>query len=218
MANVKLNLLEIGSKIELSNASVTLSVPEPTNSFIENASYVMNWQMSKKRSANAKVKAMSEISGTTAKPWKQKGTGRARQGSRRSVQFVGGRTCHGPANRKFSFSIPKKIVKKSLLECVSMKALAGEVSLYKIASSEINKTSTISRALKNMFNGNILFIYNQELIETNVNMLRAIKNIKSVKTLEISGLNSYDLVKYKFILFDSESFLERSASFNIKCL
>ena len=55
---------------------------------------------------------MAEISGTTAKPYKQKGTGNARQGSIRSVQFVGGRTCHGPTPRSFDFTLPKKISKK----------------------------------------------------------------------------------------------------------
>ena len=78
----------------------------------KSVAYVVRWQLASRRSGSAKVKAMSEISGTTAKPWKQKGTGRARQGSRRSVQFVGGRTCHGPTPRSFDFSMPKKIVKK----------------------------------------------------------------------------------------------------------
>ena len=74
----------------------------------KSVSYVVRWQLARRRSGSAKTKTMAEISGTTAKPWKQKGTGRARQGSRRSVQFVGGRTCHGPTLRSFDFSMPKK--------------------------------------------------------------------------------------------------------------
>lgn len=69
---------------------------------------VIEWQLRGKRAASANIKEMSEISGTTKKPYKQKGTGNARQGSKRSVQFVGGRTCHGPKGRAFDFSFPKK--------------------------------------------------------------------------------------------------------------
>ena len=77
----------------------------------KSVAYVVRWQLARRRAGTAKTKTMSEISGTTAKPWKQKGTGRARQGSRRSVQFVGGRTCHGPMPRSFDFTMPKKIIK-----------------------------------------------------------------------------------------------------------
>ena len=75
--------LDVASSLEIESA--------------KSVAYVVRWQLAARRSGSASTKTMAEISGTTAKPWKQKGTGRARQGSRRSVQFVGGRTCHGPA-------------------------------------------------------------------------------------------------------------------------
>ena len=113
---------ETGSKdIEVSNLDIESA---------KSVAYVVRWQLAARRSGSAKTKEMSEISGTTAKPWKQKGTGRARQGSRRSVQFVGGRTCHGPTPRSFDFSMPKKIVKVALSDVVKLKLQQQKVILF----------------------------------------------------------------------------------------
>ncbi len=100
------------SKLDFDQGSVgskSFEISSPNNYTLNprSLSYIVRWHLAAKRSGSAKVKTMAEISGTTAKPWKQKGTGRARQGSRRSVQFVGGRTCHGPVVRSFSFVAPK---------------------------------------------------------------------------------------------------------------
>src|SRR3989338_5934479 len=112
--------------------------------------YAVRWQLARRRAGTAKVKTMAEISGTTAKPYNQKGTGNARQGSRRSVQFVGGRTCHGPTLRSYDFAMPKKIIKKSLSDAIKMKlkenkfALFADVKADKLKTAEINKILTVN--------------------------------------------------------------------------
>ena len=117
----------------------------------KSVAYVVRWQLARRRSGSAKVKTMAEISGTTAKPHKQKGTGRARQGSKRSVQFVGGRTCHGPTVRSFDFAMPKKIVKIALADVLRLKLRENKVALFSDVVSGV-KTSQINSSLKkNLF-------------------------------------------------------------------
>ena len=176
------------------------------NSFTDaNIAYVIRWQLAKRRSGSAKVKAMSEISGTTAKPWKQKGTGRARQGSRRSVQFVGGRTCHGPTPRSFDFSIPKKIVAKALLDSFFTKIKDNSVIILDGNLSNIKKSSTFASALKSS-NINSALCLVDSTKEGFVDVARATRNIKNVKTLDIGAINVYDILKHQYLLIDIDSF------------
>mgnify|MGYP001545896911 FL=1 len=85
-------------------------------------SRMVNWQLAKRRGGNHKVKSISEISGTTKKPWRQKGTGRARQGSLRATQFRGGQTVHGPVVRSHETDLTKKFRKLGLKTALSAKA------------------------------------------------------------------------------------------------
>src|SRR5207244_10138192 len=82
---------------------------------------VVNWQLAKRRSGNHKTKGISEISGTTKKPYKQKGTGHARQGSTRSPQFRGGARIFGPVVRSHAHDLPKKVRKLALRHALSSK-------------------------------------------------------------------------------------------------
>ena len=87
----------------------------------------VNWQLAKRRSGTHKVKLVGDISGTTAKPFRQKGTGRARQGSARATQFRGGATVHGPVVRSHSYKLPKKIRKLALKSALSSKQVEGKL-------------------------------------------------------------------------------------------
>ena len=165
--------------------------------------YVINWQLSKRRLGTAKVKTMAEISGTTAKPHKQKGTGRARQGSKRSVQFRGGRTCFGPVVRSFEYKIPKKIVKIALADAIKLKLKENKLILisdYK----DILKTSVVNQVLKDNKINSALFLYNSE--EGLVNCNKSIRNIKNVKAIDFKGLNVYDILSFNFLLLDKDLF------------
>ena len=167
----------------------------------KSVAYVVRWQLASRRSGSAKTKTMAEISGTTAKPHKQKGTGRARQGSKRSVQFVGGRTCHGPMPRSFDFSMPKKIVKKALADVLRMKLKENKVSLFSDFGSEI-KTSKISETLaKNSF-ASTLIVHDG----SNAALTKSAKNLKNVKTLDAKALNVYDILSFDHLMVDSKVF------------
>lgn len=165
----------------------------------KSVAYVVRWQLARRRAGTAKTKIMSEISGTTAKPWKQKGTGRARQGSRRSVQFVGGRTCHGPTPRSFDFTIPKKIIKLALADALRSKITADQISIFS-STKAIIKTSQINLLLKKNGFEKVLFIIN----DNNTFIEKSVRNIKNVKAIYAKALNVYDILNFDHLIFEND--------------
>jgi large subunit ribosomal protein L4 len=188
---------EVGSKSVDLASSLELESPK-------SVAYVVRWQLARRRSGSAKVKTMAEISGTTAKPHKQKGTGRARQGSKRSVQFVGGRTCHGPVVRSFDFSIPKKIVKVALDDVLRLKLREDKVVLFSDITSGI-KTSQINSSLKKNNVSSALIVYGDSS-ENNEILARSSRNLKNVKALNAVALNVYDILSFDHLIIDNKVF------------
>lgn len=199
MTSLTLKTIDFG-KGPVGSKTVNVSSPLEIES-AKSVAYVVRWQLAARRSGSAKTKTMAEVSGTTAKPWKQKGTGRARQGSRRSVQFVGGRTCHGPMPRSFDFSMPKKIVAKALSDVLRMKLKENKVSLFSDFGSEI-KTSKINDVLtKNNF-ASALIIHDG----ANASLVKSAKNLKNVKALDAKAINVYDILSFDHLVVDSKVF------------
>ena len=166
--------------------------------------YVIDWQLSKRRSGTAQTKIMSEISGTTAKPHKQKGTGHARQGSKRSVQFRGGRTCFGPRFRSFEYKIPRKIVKVAITDVMKMKFMEGKVIFFS-EFGDIVKTSIVHKILKENAVESALFLYDSKMgYESSLS--RSTGNIKNSKVMDFRALNVYDALRFDFIILDKSLF------------
>jgi large subunit ribosomal protein L4 len=166
----------------------------------KSVAFVVRWQLARRRAGSAKTKTMAEISGTTAKPHKQKGTGRARQGSRRSVQFVGGRTCHGPMPRSFDFTMPKKIASIALSDAIKLKLSENRVSIFSDFGSEV-KTSKIGAALeKNKFSSALI------LHDGNEALVKSARNLRDVKTINAKAINVYDLLNFDHILVEDKVF------------
>ncbi len=164
----------------------------------KSVAYVVRWQLARRRAGTAKTKTMSEISGTTAKPWKQKGTGRARQGSRRSVQFVGGRTCHGPTPRSFDFTMPKKIIKVALADALRSKINSEKLAVFSTSDSLI-KTSQVNSILKKNGFNKVLFVTNDD----NKFLEKSVRNIKNVKAIQIKALNVYDILNFDHVIVEN---------------
>ena len=167
--------------------------------------YVVRWQLARNRAGTASTKLMSEISGTTAKPWKQKGTGRARQGSRRSVQFVGGRACHWPTPRSFDFSIPKKIAHIATIDAIKNKLIENKIFTYSNITKNI-KTSVIGKILSENNIKSALIIHDGDK-----NIELSARNIKNVKILNSKAINTLDLINYEHLIIDSKSFSTKIA-------
>ena len=170
----------------------------------KSVAYVVRWQLAKRRAGSAKTKTMAEISGTTAKPYKQKGTGRARQGSKRSVQFVGGRTCHGPMPRSFDFSMPKKIVAKALSEVLKSRLQENKIILFSNFGSE-TKTSKVNSILTKGNLGSALIVYDSSAKGSDL-LAKSVRNLKNAKALDVKAINVYDILSFDHLLIDSKTF------------
>jgi large subunit ribosomal protein L4 len=157
----------------------------------------VNWQLAKRRSGNHKTKGISEISGTTKKPYKQKGTGNARQGSLRSPQFRGGARIFGPVVRSHEHDLTKKVRKLALKTALSAKAAAGQLVVIDEAVTDSHKTKSLAVNLKALGFDSLLVIDGQVL---NENFVRAARNIPLVDVLPSQGANVYDIIRRNFLV------------------
>jgi large subunit ribosomal protein L4 len=153
---------------------------------------MVNWQLSKRRSGNHKTKTISEISGTTKKPYAQKGTGRARQGSLRSAQFRGGSTVFGPVVRSHAYDMPKKVRALALKTALSSKAAAGKLVILDQARTDSLKTKELVVRFANLGWSSVLVIDGAELDN---NFRLASRNIPHVDVLPSAGANVYDILR-----------------------
>jgi large subunit ribosomal protein L4 len=163
---------------------------------------MVEWQRSKARSGTHKTKTVSEISGTTKKPWKQKGTGSARAGSLRSPQFRGGATIFGPVVRSHEVGMPKKVRKLALKMALSAKQKEG--TLFVIESAQMKKPQTKTIAATFTKNGwdRPLIIDGKTVDE---GFAKAARNIKYVDVLPQIGANVYDILRHKQLVLTKDA-------------
>ena len=153
---------------------------------------VVNWQLAKRRSGNHKTRGVSEVRGTTAKPFKQKGTGRARQGTRRAPQMRGGAVTFGPVVRSHAHAMPKKVRKLGLKIALSVKRQDGCLAILDQARLDDPKTSVLAEKLSRLGWRSALIVDANEL---DVNFSRAAANLRGVDVLPHQGLNVYDIMR-----------------------
>ena len=156
---------------------------------------VVHWQLAKRRSGNHKVKGMAEVSGTTRKPYKQKGTGNARQGSLRSPQFRTGGVVHGPVVRSHEYSLNKKVRRLGLISALSQKAAEGKLVVLDAASGAM-KTSELAKKLKALGWRSALIVDRA----VDQDFLRASRNIPGVDLLPTVGANVYDILRHDVLV------------------
>ena len=161
------------------------------------------------RNNTASVKTRSQVSGTGAKPWVQKGTGRARHGSLRSPIFVGGGIAHGPGGRVYKDRTPKKMKKKSLHMSISNRIL--EDSVFVIEGSEIDKPSTksASNAIKELsISKSFIFVY----AENDDSLVKSFRNLEHSKLTSVKKLSTFDVISNDALVFTENAinqFLEQ---------
>jgi len=168
----------------------------------------VNWQLAKRRSGNHKTKGISEISGTTKKPYNQKGTGRARQGSLRSPQFRGGARIFGPVVRSHEHDLTKKVRKLALKNALSAKAAAGELVIIDTAVAETHKTKALAASFKAMGFDSLLVI---DGATVNENFARAARNIPLVDVLPSQGANVYDIIRRNILVLTKDAVTDLEA-------
>ena len=153
---------------------------------------VVNWQLAKRRSGTHKTKGISEIQGTTKKPYKQKGTGRARQGSLRSPQFRGGAVIFGPVVRSHEFGLQKKVRRLGLKTALSAKQAEGKLVVIDAARVDEAKTKALRARFAALGWGSVLIIDGSAVDE---GFARAARNLPKVDVLPSQGANVYDILR-----------------------
>ena len=153
---------------------------------------MVNWQRAKHRAGTHKTKVVSEIRGTTAKPHRQKGTGRARQGSLRSPQFRGGAVIFGPRVRDHAHDLPKKVRRLALRCALSSKQADGMLVVLDEAKVAEPKTGALANCFDKLGWSGVLIIAGAEIDE---NFARAAANIPHVDVLTQHGANVYDILR-----------------------
>ena len=152
---------------------------------------VVNWQLAKRRAGTHKTKGISDISGTTKKPYKQKGTGRARQGSLRSPQFRGGAVIFGPVVRSHEFDLQKKVRRLGLKTALSAKQAEGKLVVLEEARLDDAKTKALRARFDALGWASVLIIDGA----VNESFARAARNLPKVDVLPEQGANVYDILR-----------------------
>lgn len=158
---------------------------------------MVNYQLAKRRSGNHATKCIGQISGTTKKPWAQKGTGRARQGSLRSPQFRKGAVIFGPVVRDHAHDLPKKVRAMALRMALSTKQMSGKLVIIDEAKMADHKTKALVEKLNKMALSHVLFIDGSNLDE---NFAKAARNIPHIDVLPEQGANVYDILRCEVLV------------------
>ena len=168
-------------------------------------------QMGNRRTVVAHAKGRAEVSGGGIKPWKQKGTGRARSGSNTSSIWVGGGVSHGPTkDRNFKKVLPKNIKRKALFVALSDKAREGFLVVTESLSLKEAKTKEARNLLKNIgIKERCLVI----LSKIDKNVILAMRNLPKISTIQAKDLNCLDVVSAKYLLTDKEGIAEIKKTF-----
>ena len=153
-------------------------------------------QLNNRRTGTAATKSKGFVRGGGKKPWRQKGTGRARAGSIRSPLWVGGGTIFGPQPKDYSFRMPRKARREALLSALSLKHGDGKIIVLDRLELEEAKTKLMVKALTELKVASALVVIAQpdEKIE------RSSRNIPALKVLRVEGLNVYDLLRYEHLI------------------
>ncbi|MBN8896721.1 MAG: 50S ribosomal protein L4 [Rhodospirillales bacterium] len=152
---------------------------------------VVHWQLARRRGGTHKVKGMAEVSGTTKKPYKQKGTGNARQGSLRAPQFRTGGVVHGPVVRSHEYNLNKKVRRLGLISALSQKAAEGKLVVLDAASGA-TKTAELAKKVKALGWTSALIVDGA----VDAGFLRAARNIPGLDVLPTIGANVYDILNH----------------------
>jgi large subunit ribosomal protein L4 len=153
-------------------------------------------QLANRRAGTAATKSKGMVSGGGKKPWRQKGTGRARAGSIRSPIWVGGGTVFGPQPRDYSYRMPRTARREALRSALSLKRRDGKIVVVDKFDLEQAKTKLMAQALRELRVKSALIV----LAQPDVKIERSARNLPRVKVLRVEGLNVYDLLRYEHLI------------------
>ncbi len=162
---------------------------------------VVRMQLAKRRQGTAETKGRSDVSGGGKKPWKQKGTGRARAGSTRSPLWRHGGTVFGPHPRSYAYEVPKAIRRQALLAALTSKAQAGAIRVLETLGLERPSTKAMAALLKGAGVAGKALVVLPARDET---LEKSARNLAAVRVLTVQGLNVYDVLKADILVLTPE--------------
>jgi len=174
---------------------------------------MVTWQLAKRRAGTHKIQVRNEVSRTSKKMYKQKGTGGARHGSRRAAQFVGGAKAHGPVVRSHAFDLPKKVRALALRHALSSKAKDGSLIVVDSLALKDAKTAALRTQLGAIGVTHALVIGGAE-VDKNFGL--AARNIPNVDVLPNAGLNVYDVLRRRTLVLTKDAVEAINARFQEK--
>tara|TARA_Y100000590_G_scaffold61771_1_gene65980 strand:+ start:2750 stop:3376 length:627 start_codon:yes stop_codon:yes gene_type:complete len=198
---MKIKVLDIdGAKVNELEISDKIFSLNPNESVIQS---IVDWQLNHFKPRTAKVKQRSEIKGSTAKIYAQKGTGGARHSSRKAPIFVGGGVAHGPKGKVYKVKkINKKVRKIGLLQLLSHKKKMNSLFVVQDFKNELKKTKQFNDFLEKNNLKNTLIISDKD---SKSRIIKSARNIPNLKIIEEDGANIYDILKYKNVVFTTSS-------------
>jgi len=158
-------------------------------------------QRANRRAGSAATKTRGAVSGGGKKPWRQKGTGRARAGSIRSPIWVGGATTFGPQPRDYSYRMPASGRKAALRAALALKAKADQLVIVDKIEVDPPKTKTVAKMVADLGLSSALIVTDG----ANANLERAARNLRSVKVVRAAGANVYDILRYQHLVLTREA-------------
>ncbi|TVX84826.1 50S ribosomal protein L4 [Paenibacillus agilis] len=159
-------------------------------------------QLASMRQGTHKVKGRSEVRGGGRKPWKQKGTGRARQGSIRAPQWKGGGVVFGPTPRSYAYKLPKKVRRLAIKSALSSKVLENQIIVLDELAFNAPKTKEFKALLNNLKVDRKALVV---LPEYNDNVALSARNIPSVKLVAADGVNVYDVLRHQKLIITKDA-------------
>ena len=196
----KLNVLNIQGQnvgeIELSDAVFGVEVNEHV------LYEVVKNQLANKRQGTQSAKTRAEVRGGGRKPWRQKGTGRARQGSIRAVQWIGGGVAFAPKPRSYRYTLPKKVRRLAMKSALTSKVQANEMIVLDALTMDAPKTKEFATILNNVNAAKKALVV---MAEKNENVIKSAKNIEGVATATVNTINVYDILKYDSFIITTDA-------------
>lgn len=166
---------------------------------------MVNYQLAKRRAGTHKTQTRCEVTGTGKKPWRQKGTGRARAGDLKRTQDRGGAVVHGPQPRSHAVDMPKKLRKLAMKAALSAKAKDGKIIVLDEVKAKDHKTKPMAAALAKLGLNSALIVGGAEI---DVNFARATANLPRIDVLSSQGANVYDILRREVLVLTKDAVSE----------
>jgi large subunit ribosomal protein L4 len=173
---------------------------------------VVKWQRAKRRAGTHSTRTVAEVHGTNKKPYRQKGTGNARQGSMKAHHMVGGGRAFGPKPRDYDYAIPRKVKKGALRSALSLRVKEQKVIVLDKFALDAGKTKLVVAALAKLGAGKALLVDSKE----NANLVRGAKNLAKAKWIAPEGLNVYDVLDHETLVITSDSAKQVEAALKVE--